>query len=114
MLALFEPLDPKRERLLREVGLRPSHLHERELERQARVAALAHVVDGDGEQVDEPEHGRLRQLVRLLAQPVARLLRHRQRLGHVADMLHEQQVTEVIEQVGDEPAEVLSARRAPR
>ena len=58
--ALLELLEPVRDRLAREVGAGPRHLDERELERQARVAALAHVLDGDGEQVDQPEHGRLR------------------------------------------------------
>ena len=54
----------------------PRHLHERELERQARVAALAHVVDRDREQVDQPQDRRLAELVRLRAQPLARLLGH--------------------------------------
>ena len=49
-----------------EVGGRARHLDERELERKARVAALAHVLDGDREQVAEPEHGRLAELVGLL------------------------------------------------
>jgi hypothetical protein len=79
------------ERLAREVGVRPCHLDERELERQAGVAALAHVVDGDRQQVDQAEHRRLGQLVRLLAQALARLLGHRQRLGDVADVLDEQE-----------------------
>ena len=86
----------------------PGHLHERELERQARVAALAHVVDRDCEQVDQPDHGRRRQLVRLLAQPLARLVGHGQRVRHLAHVLDEQQVAQVLEQVGDEPAEVLA------
>ena len=49
-----------------------------------------------------------RQLVRLLAQPLARLLGDRQRVGHLAHVLDEQQVAEVLEQVGDEPAEILA------
>jgi len=60
------------ERLAREICTRSRHLDERELERQARVGALAHVLDRDGEQVDEPQHRRRRELVRLLAQPAAR------------------------------------------
>ena len=56
-----------------------------------------------------------RQLVRLLAQPLARLVGHGQRVRHLVHVLHEQQVAEVLEQVGDEPAEILApARRAPR
>ena len=51
--------------------------------------------------------GRLAELVRLRAQPLARLLGHRQRLGHLAHVLHEQQMPQVLEQIGDEPAEVL-------
>ena len=99
------------ERLAREVRAGPRHLDERELERQARVAALAHVVDGDGEQVAEPQHGRLAELVRLRAQPLARLLGDRQRLGHLAHVLDEHQVAQVLEQVGDEPAEILALLR---
>ena len=95
----------------RQVGAGPRHLDERELERQPRVAALAHVVDGDREQVAEPEHGRLAELVRLRAQALARLLGHRQRLGHLAHVLDEHQVPQVLEQVGDEPAEILALLR---
>ena len=105
---LLELLEPKGERLAREVGAGARHLHERELERQARVAALAHVVDGDREQVAEPQHRRLRQLVRLLAQPLARLVGDGQRVGHVPHVLDEQQVAEVLEQVDDEAAEILA------
>ena len=54
------------------------------------------------------EDRRLAELVRLLAQPVARLLGHRQRVGHLAEVLDEHQVPQVLEQVGDEPPEVLS------
>ena len=46
---VLQQLDAVGERLAREIRRRPRHLHERELERQARVAALAHVVDGDGQ-----------------------------------------------------------------
>ena len=87
---------------------RPRHLDERELEREPRVAALAHVVDGDGEQVDSRSTVACGELVRLLAQPLARLLGHRQRLGHLAHVLDEQQVPEMLEQVGDEAAEILA------
>ena len=107
MAALLELLEPERDRLARQVGAGPRHLDERELERQPRVAALAHVLDRDGEQVAEPQHRRLAELVRLRAQPLARLLGHRQRVGHLADVLDEQQVAQVLEQVGDEPAEIL-------
>ena len=43
--------------------------------------------------------GRLGQLVRLLAQPLAGLLGDGQRLGHVADVLHEQELAEVLDQL---------------
>ena len=63
----------------------------------------------------QPDHGRLAELVRLRAQALARLLGHRQRLGHLAHVLHEQQVAQVLDQVDDEPAEIAApARRAPR
>ena len=100
-----------RERLAGEIGVRPGHLHDRELERQPRVAALAHVLERDAEQVDEAQDGRLRELVRLLAQELLRLLGHRERVGHMADVLDEQQVAQVLEQVGDEAAEVLALLR---
>ena len=67
MGARLEHLEPVRERVAREVGLGAGDLDERELERQSRIAALSHVVDGDREQVDQAEHRRLGQLVRLLA-----------------------------------------------
>ena len=104
----LEQLEPMRERLARQVGLWARHLDERELERQARVATLAHVVDGEREEVDQAEHRRLGQLVRLLAEALARLLGDGQRLRHVADVLHEQELAEMLDQVDDEPADVLS------
>ena len=76
----LEQLEPVGERLAREVGLRPGDLDERELERQPWVATLAHVVDRDGQEVDQANDRRLRQLVRLLPQALARLLGDRQRL----------------------------------
>ena len=106
--ARLELLEAVGGRLAREVGARPRHLDERELERQARVAALADVVDGDGEQVDEPQHLGLAELVRLGAQPLARLRGHGERVGHLAHVLDEQQVAQVLEQVGDEPRQVLA------
>ena len=102
----LELLEPEGERLVRQVGARPRHLDERELERQAGIAALAHVVDGDREQVAEPQHGRLADLVRLRAQPVACLVRHRHPVRHLAEVLDEQEVAQVLEQVGDEPTNV--------
>src|SRR5205807_3304457 len=110
-LSLLEPLEAESNRLAREVAGRPRHLYERELERQARVAALAHVVDRDREQVDEPKHGRLAELVRLGAQPLASLLARRGGLGHVAEMLSEHEPAQVLDHVDDEPAEVMSALR---
>ena len=111
----LQQFEAVRSRFARQVGGRPGHLDERELERQARVAALAHVLDGHSQQVAKPQHSRLADLVRLLAQPLARLLGHRQRVGHLAHVLDEQQVAQVLEQVGHEPPEVLPLlRRAPR
>ena len=87
----------------------PGHLDERQLERKPRIAALPLVLEDDGQQVDQPQDGGLGKLVRLLAQPVARLLGERQRVGHVAEVLHEQQVAQVLEQVPRQLAEVLAA-----
>ena len=106
--ALLELVDPEGQRLAGEVGAGARHLDERELERQPWVGALARVLDRDGKQVAEPQHGRRRQLVRLLAQPLARLVGDGQGVGHVAHVLDEQQVAQVLEQVGDEPAEILA------
>src|SRR5436305_8451711 len=72
-LTLLEPLEAEGNRLAREVAGRPRHLYERELERQARVAALAHVVDRDREQVDGPKQGRLPERVRPGVPPAASL-----------------------------------------
>jgi hypothetical protein len=58
-------LYPEGERLAREVGPGARDLDERELEGEARVAALAHIVDGDGEEIDEANHVRFADLVRL-------------------------------------------------
>ena len=105
---LLQLLQPEGGRLAREVGRRARHLDERELERQPRVAALAHVVDGHGQEVHQPQHRALAELVRLLAQPVPRLLGHRHRLRHLADVLDEHELAQVLEQVGDEAPEVLA------
>ena len=104
---MLQQLDAVRERLAGEVGGRARHLDERELERQAGIAALAHVVDGHGQQVAEPQHDTFAELVRLGAQPLPRLLGHRQRVGHLAHVLDEEQVPQVLEEVGDEAAEIL-------
>jgi hypothetical protein len=68
-------LEPVGDRLAREVGARPCHLDERELEREAGVAALADILDRDGEEVDQPQDLRVAELVRLRAQPLPRLRR---------------------------------------
>ena len=109
--SLLEPLEAEGDRLAREVARGPRHLDERELERQARVAALAHVVDRDREQVDEAQDGRLLELVRLRAQPLARLLARRRRLRHVAEVLGEHELAQMLDQVEDETAEVVAALR---
>ena len=108
---LLELLDAIRERFAGEVDAGPRHLHECELERQPRVAALSHVFDGDRQQVDEPDDSRLAELIRLCAKPLARLLRHRQRRRNFAHVLNEHQVPQMLEQVRDEAAEILSLFR---
>jgi hypothetical protein len=82
-----------RERLAREVGGGARHLHECELEGEARVGALADVVHRDGEEVDEPQHRRLGELVRLVAEALLHLLRDGQRLRHVPHVLHEEEMS---------------------
>ncbi len=104
----LELLEPQQQALPGEVMARPGHLDERELQRQAWIAALAHVLDGDGEQIDEPQHLARGELVRLRAEALPRLLGHRQRIGHLAHVLHEHQMAEVLQQVGDESGHVLS------
>ena len=100
-----------REGFAGEVGVRARHLHERELERKPRVGALPRVLDGDREQVDEAQDGGLGELVGLLAEELLRLLGDGQRVGHVPHVLHEQQVPKVLDQVGDEPSEILALLR---
>src|SRR6266700_4190024 len=109
--ARLELLEPVGDRLAREIRRRARHLDERELERQAGIATLAHVVDGDGEQVDQAYDRRLAELVRLRAQPLLRLLGDGQRLRHLVHVLHEHQVPQVLDQIADEPAEVVSLLR---
>ena len=60
------------------------------------------------EEVDQAQHLGLGELVGLRAQAVARLRSHREGVGHLAHVLDEEQVTQVLEQVVDEPREVLS------
>ena len=86
----------------------PGHLHEGELEREPGVRALPDVLDGDREEVDEPEHRGLGELVCLLAKALLRLLGDRKRLGDVAHVLHEQQVPQVLQEVDHDATEVLS------
>ena len=106
--ARLELLQPVGGRLAREVGAGPRHLHERQLEREPRVAALPDVVHRDVEEVDQAQHLGLGELVGLRAEAVARLRSHREGVGHLAHVLDEEQVTQVLEQVVDEPREVLS------
>jgi hypothetical protein len=84
--------------------VRTRDLDDRELERKAGIAALPHVLDRDCEEIDEPEDGRLGELIRLLAEELFRLLGHGKRLRDVAHVLDEQQVTEMLEEIGDEPS----------
>ena len=56
----------------------------------------------------EPHDGGLRKLVRLLAQPIARLLGERQRVGHVAHVLHQQQLAEMLEELPRQLSEILT------
>ena len=52
--------------------------------------------------------GRLAQLVRLSPQPLAHLLGQGQRVGHLAHVLDEEQLAEMLEQIGDEASEILA------
>src|SRR5439155_23355331 len=94
LLELFQAI---RDRFAREIRRGAGDLAQRKLERQARIAALAQVLHGHGEQVAEPEHRPLADLVRLLAQPVARLLCDWEGVGHLAQVLHEQEMAQVLE-----------------
>ena len=51
------------------------------------------------------------ELVRLRGEPLARLVGQRQRVRHLAHVLHEHQRAQVLEQVEHEPAEILALRR---
>ena len=59
-------------------------------------------------EVDQAQHLGLGELVGLGAQAIARLRRHRERVRHLAHVLDEEQVAQVLEQVVDEPGEVLA------
>ncbi len=56
--ARLEPRDPLFQRLQLELAGRAADPHQRELQRQPRVGALAHLVVGVAQQVDEPVHRR--------------------------------------------------------
>ena len=92
MATAFELLEAVGDRLSLEVGGRSRYLDERQLQRKAGITALPHVVDGDREQVAEPDHGRLAELVRLRAQALPRLLGQWQRVGHLAHVLDQEDV----------------------
>ena len=108
MASLLQLLEAEGKGFAGEIGARTRDLHQRELERQTWIAALSHVLDRDGEQIDQPDHGRLAELVRLRTQPFARLLRHGQGVGHLAHVLDEHQMAQVLEQVDYETPEVLA------
>ena len=107
----LELLEPIRERLAGEVRAGTRDLDQRELERQPGVAALAHVLDCDREQIDEPDHRCLAELIRLCAEALSRLLGDRECLRHLAHVLDEHEVTQVLQQVDDEAAEILALLR---
>ena len=87
---------------------RPRHLDERQLERQARVGALAHVLDGDGEQVAAAGARSPPAIWFACARSRSRVSSVTgQRVGHLAEVVDEHQVPQVLEQVGDDAAEVL-------
>ena len=75
---------------------------------QPRITALPHVVDCDGEEIEEAQHGGLGKLVRLRAKALPCLLGDRQRIGNLAHVVDEQQVPQVLEQLGHEPPEILA------
>ena len=104
---LLELVEAERHRLPGEVATGPCHLDEGQLERQPRITALAVVVHSHREQVAQPQHRRLRELIRLLAKPVARLVGDGQRIGNLAHVLDEKQVAQMLEQIGDEAREIL-------
>ena len=111
MATRLELLEPVRERFPGKVGPGTRDLHQGELQRQTRIAALSHVLDGDRQQVDEADDGRLAELVGLRTEPLARLVRHRERVRHLAHVLHQHEVAQMLEQVDDQPAQVLSLLR---
>src|SRR6266508_106980 len=97
MAPTFELLEAVGERLARKVRARSRHLHECELEREAWVAALAHVLDRHREQIDQTDHRRLAELIRLRPEPLASLVRDGQRIRDLAHMLNEHQMPQVLE-----------------
>ena len=106
--ARFQTLDALEQGLARKVVLGLGHLHQRELERQAGIAALAHVLHGHGQEIHEPQHLRRAELTRLGPQALAGVLRDGNRVWHLAHVLHQQEVAQMLQQVGDETTHVLT------
>ena len=107
----LQQLDPVSERLAGHVGGRSRHLDHRQLERQPRVATVTLVLHRQPEQVDQTDDGGLGQLLRLPAETLLRLLGERERIGHVADVLDEQHLPEMLEELVDERTEIVALLR---
>ena len=104
--ALLELVDPEHQRLEREVGLRLGRLQQRHLELDARLAAVLDRGDRRREEVDRAQDLALREALGLSRQAVGVLGRDGERVGHVAERLHHEQVAQVRGEVAHELREV--------
>ena len=81
-------------------------LHERQLERQARVGALADVVEHGAQQVDQPVDGRRLEPLGLAREPGPLVVGHGRLGGQPPELLLEEDQPQVGEEVGDERPQV--------
>ena len=110
----LEPCDALLERLQLELAGGAADPHQRELQRQSRVGALAHLVVGVAQQVDEPVHVAGWQPVGLGLQPRALVVGRGDLLGRLAQLLAQEERAQVAEQVGDQRGRGRHRRRPGR
>ena len=110
----LELLDPEQQRLQRQVGLRLHRLQQRQLELDARLGAVldratARRRAGRSRAAPRPAASR----VGLRVQAVGVLGGDRERVGHLAERLHDEQVAQVRGQVAHELGDVAARRGQP-
>ena len=107
--ALHGGLDPRQalvEGLGREVAGGPARPDERQLQRQARIGALAHVVEHAAEEVDQPVDGRRLEPLGLACHAGPLVVGDGRFGRQLPELLLEEDQPKVGEEVGDERPEV--------